>query len=177
MIYFIPRIIFNSSNSATFLKLEKLKICKPLFWNLNPDLRARDTNPEKHGGCCWNKSARFLDLNVYTVQCIHHHSWIILISWIFNSIFPQYKDKRIEIWVFTTNSDFLIPFSLQPNIVDVKTMNSVRSNHLSLKYQRFTPSGYKDIGIRKFEFVAKTQFLLKLKYVGFYDSLWRDLFA
>ena len=29
---------------------------------------------------------------------------------------------------------------------------------LSLKYQRFTQSDYKDIGIIKFEFVAKTQF-------------------
>ena len=37
-------------------------------------------------------------------------------------------------------------------------MNSVRSNNLSLKYQRVTPSGCKDIGIRKFEFVVKTQF-------------------
>ena len=38
-------------------------------------------------------------------------------------------------------------------------MNPDRSNNLSLKYQTFTPSGCKDIGIRKFEFVAKTQFL------------------
>jgi len=38
-------------------------------------------------------------------------------------------------------------------------MNSVRSNNLSLKYQRFTPTGRKDLGIRKFEFVAKSQFL------------------
>jgi len=30
-----------------------------------------------------------------------------------------------------------------------------------LKYQRFAPSGCKDIGISRFEFVAKTQFLLK----------------
>ena len=37
-------------------------------------------------------------------------------------------------------------------------MNSIRSN--SLKYQRFTPSGCKDIEERKCEFVAKTQFLL-----------------
>ena len=29
----------------------------------------------------------------------------------------------------------------------------------SLKYQRFTSSGGKDIGIRKSEFVTKTQFL------------------
>jgi len=28
-----------------------------------------------------------------------------------------------------------------------------------LKYQRFAPSGTKDIGKRRFEFVAKTQFL------------------
>ena len=38
-------------------------------------------------------------------------------------------------------------------------MNSARSNSLSLKYHRFTPSSCKDIGIRIFEFVAKTQFL------------------
>ena len=38
-------------------------------------------------------------------------------------------------------------------------MNYVRSNNLSLKYHKFTSSGCKDIGIRKFEFVAKTQFL------------------
>ena len=30
-----------------------------------------------------------------------------------------------------------------------------------MKYQRPTPSGCKDIGIRKFEWVAKTQFLYK----------------
>ena len=30
-----------------------------------------------------------------------------------------------------------------------------------MKCQRFTPSGRKDIGIRKFEFVAKTQFLYR----------------
>ena len=38
-------------------------------------------------------------------------------------------------------------------------MNSDGSNNLRLKYQRFTPSGYRDIGIRKLGFVAKTQFL------------------
>ena len=40
-----------------------------------------------------------------------------------------------------------------------QTMTSVRSNNLSLKYQRFTALGFKDIGIRKSEFAAKTQFL------------------
>ena len=39
------------------------------------------------------------------------------------------------------------------------TMNSISSNSFNLIYQRFTQSGCKDIGIRKFECVAKTQFL------------------
>ena len=39
-----------------------------------------------------------------------------------------------------------------------KTMNAVRSYNVSLKYQRSTSSGCKDIGITKIEFVTKTQF-------------------
>ena len=39
-------------------------------------------------------------------------------------------------------------------------MNSVRLDNLSLKYQRFTLLGWRYIGISKFDFVAKTQFLL-----------------
>ena len=44
-------------------------------------------------------------------------------------------------------------------------MNSVALNYLSLKYQKSTTSGSIDIGIRKFKFVAKTQFLCKGKNV------------
>jgi len=40
-------------------------------------------------------------------------------------------------------------------------MNPVLLNNLSLKYQRFTPSGCIVIWIEKFDFVAKTQFLLE----------------
>ena len=40
-----------------------------------------------------------------------------------------------------------------------QTINSVRSNNLSLKYQRFILTDCRDIEIRKFEVVAKTQFL------------------
>ena len=46
-------------------------------------------------------------------------------------------------------------------------MNYLRSNKISFKYLRFTPSGSKDIGIRKFDFVAKTQFLEGKLRVGF----------
>ena len=41
-------------------------------------------------------------------------------------------------------------------------MTSVKSNNQSLKYQRFTSLGCRYIGIRKFGFVAKTQFLPKI---------------
>ena len=40
-----------------------------------------------------------------------------------------------------------------------QAINSARAYNLTLKYLRFTPSGSKDIGLGKFEFVAKTQFL------------------
>jgi len=50
-------------------------------------------------------------------------------------------------------------------------MNSVRPNNLSLKYQRFTSSDCKDIGIRQFEFVTKTQFLCDISLSNF-AKLW-----
>ena len=40
-----------------------------------------------------------------------------------------------------------------------KTTNCLGSNNKSSKYQRFTPSGCRDIGVRKFQFVTKTHFL------------------
>ena len=50
-------------------------------------------------------------------------------------------------------------------------MNSVRLNKQSLKYQSFTASGLKNIGIRKLKFVAKTQFLWKkLNYIFHYPN-------
>ena len=41
-------------------------------------------------------------------------------------------------------------------------MISVRLNNLSFKYERYTPPGCKDKAMRKFEFVVKTPFLLKM---------------
>ena len=43
-------------------------------------------------------------------------------------------------------------------------MNSMRSNSLSLNFQRFTPLGCKYIKIRKFEFVAINDFLYINEY-------------
>ena len=47
-------------------------------------------------------------------------------------------------------------------------MNYVRLSNASLKYQRFTPSGCRNIGIRQFEFVAKTQFLYMVNIDSFF---------
>ena len=45
-------------------------------------------------------------------------------------------------------------------------MKSVRQNNLSLKCQRFSSLDCKDIGIRQFEFVIKTQFLCSEHSLG-----------
>ena len=55
-------------------------------------------------------------------------------------------------------------------------MNSVKSDSLSLKYYRFMPSGCKDVGIRKFDIEAKTQFLFsrklhKLQFIAIKQSI------
>ena len=63
-----------------------------------------------------------------------------------------------KLWL--SNSYNLATHSPRPLIF--QTIISVRSNSLSLKYQRFTPSGCEAIGVRKCEFVAKTQFLYNL---------------
>ena len=44
-------------------------------------------------------------------------------------------------------------------------------DNLSLKYQRCTLSDYKDIAIRIFKFVAKTQFLYATLLVPFCDLI------
>ena len=42
--------------------------------------------------------------------------------------------------------------------LNLKIANSVKSNNLNLKYQRFRPTGYKDIVIRKCEFVKNSKY-------------------
>ena len=66
--------------------------------------------------------------------------------------------EKLRNWVFATNSDFLIPISLQPTVADLRNLEEwiMLSDNLSLKYLRFTPLGCKDIEIIKIKFVAKT---------------------
>ena len=57
-------------------------------------------------------------------------------------------DDKLKI--FVTNTDFLIPISLQPSVVDLKifqSMNCVKLKNQSLKYLGFTPPGCKNPGI------------------------------
>ena len=105
-------------------------------------------------------------------------------NWIYNKALHSYiivrgafqgktqfsSDIFIRNWVFGTNSDFIITISLQPNVVDLRYFKLwiiyVISNSLSLKYQEFPTFDSQDIGIRKFEFVAKTQFLCVSWFLG-----------
>ena len=62
------------------------------------------------------------------------------------------------------NSDFLITISSQHNVVYLSNYEFCQIKHvLSLKYQRFTPSGCKYIAIRKSVPVAKTQLLSRTR--------------
>ena len=47
-------------------------------------------------------------------------------------------------------------------------MNPDRNNNLSLKYKNFQALGCKDVGIGKFKFVAKTQFLSYENFLNIY---------
>ena len=72
--------------------------------------------------------------------------------------YTNYNEKNR---VFATNFAFLnriFGFQCRRPLI-FQTINSARAYNLSLKYLRFTPSGSIDIGIGKFVFVAKTQFL------------------
>ena len=114
---------------------------------------------------------------------------VLVIFW---TSYPKYRVSHKE-WAFNEYLKlFLKEFSFYPELwfsnpfsfatqchyVVVPTMNSVGSNNLSLKYLMFTPLSWKDIEIRTFEFVAKTQFhlvckILKLKFnlKNFYSRL------
>ena len=48
-----------------------------------------------------------------------------------------------------------------------QTINNVRSNNISLKYQRLTPPGCIDIGFGKFDFVAKANFFRNVQSFKF----------
>ena len=91
-----------------------------------------------------------------------------------SNIFSKLKNGEKEL-SFCHKLRFANSYSLEirfPRPLIFQPINSGRSNSLSLKYQRSTPSGCKDIGVRKFKFVAKTQFLSTTnQYTGFNKCL------
>ena len=96
------------------------------------------------------------------------------IAYAFNHYFSYYKNyweeqkcfKGIEFLPQTSNFNTIATQCRRSLIF--QTMNAIRSNNVSLKYQRLTPLGCKDIGFTKTEFVAKTQFLLMFLTVILY---------
>ena len=68
----------------------------------------------------------------------------------------------VKNWVFEQTLNFYpYIFGTQSRkLLIIQTMNYILSIILSVKYQRFTKLGSKDIGTGKFKFLAKTQVLL-----------------
>ena len=96
------------------------------------------------------------------VQNKSRFTWIVLSSIYlkFNKIYPEFYQRN---WVFATNFDFIILITWQQNVADLLYLKLwiMLFKIISLKYKRFSPIVSKDIIIRKFVFVAKTQFLKK----------------
>ena len=74
---------------------------------------------------------------------------------------PEILTKELsfchKLWV----SNFKIVATQCRRPLIFQTLKDIRSNNVSLKYQSFTSKGCKDIGFKKTEFLAKTQFLLR----------------
>jgi len=81
----------------------------------------------------------------------------------FNNVNTKYVDKTKDLSLchklIFSNPLIFATWCCRPLIF--QTIISVRLNNLGLKNYRFTPVSYKDIGIRKYKIVTKTQFLLE----------------
>ena len=72
-----------------------------------------------------------------------------LLSW---SVQPLWRLlKKTDKQTKSINIDLAFAFALKSNVVDVRYFKQWILCNLSFKYLRFTPSGCKDIGIRKFK--------------------------
>ena len=107
---------------------------------------------------------------LYVWRAFHKVVYIIYLS----CVLRRYQMVR-QFWsikwierncVLSTNSDFLIPISLNPNVVRPLIFRS------NLKYQKCTPLCCKNIGIRTFEFVGKAQ-LYCIQILQYLGQFWR----
>ena len=87
--------------------------------------------------------------------------------WLCGEKKQYYKRQRKELSFchkFRFSNSYIFAIQCRRPLI-FQTMNSVSSNSLSLKQQMFAPSGCKDIGIWKLEFVGKTKFLYIMKTI------------
>ena len=101
------------------------------------------------------------------ILILFNHCIVPNIEFILLAQFQTYRYNHAKELSFCHKFKYSYPYILatqchRPQIF--QTISSVRSNNLSLKFQRFTPTGCRDIEMRKFEFAAKTQFLSKHRY-------------
>ena len=96
-------------------------------------------------------------------RCFSKNKRIIFFPYIWNELSFCHKLLFSNHYIFGTRC-------CRPLIF--QTMNYVRSNNHSLKYQRFTFSDRSDIGIRLFEFVTKT-----LYFRNYLGKAWPSLSA
>ena len=133
-----------------FLKLSKLNAFILLGYQKNTDasVLVYKHRPEKTG------------FNMYAENIQQQLTFLALLPWIYLSIyiFILLKELCLCHKLRISNPDIFAIQCRRPEIF--QNMNYVRPNNLSLKYKRFTRC--KDIGIRKFEIMAKTQFLPKM---------------
>ena len=94
---------------------------------------------------------------MYWVGCTYLKK--ILLTW-----------KPTQICLETKGIEFL-PQTLNPISLDSNVVDLLDQIIWSLKYQRFTTLGFKDIGIINSEFVAKAQFFFSIK-VNSLNSIW-----
>ena len=109
--------------------------------------------------------------SIQFIEYIRYPGFQVLFDrrWWFQAAISQLKKIWIKNWVYTTNTNFIIPISLQPDEVHLwyfqlswfdqtKLMFEI-SKVWNIKGLRLF--GWKDTGIIKSEFVAKTRFLSK----------------
>ena len=117
---------------------------------------------KKSANLVWLFSLKFLFQSLKFFNFDRYHLYIHIFAFHWST-----KKKLQKELSFCHKLRFSYSYNLAtcfPRPLIFQTINSGRSSSLSLKYQRFTPSGCKDIGVRKYKFVAKTQFLrLELK--------------
>ena len=106
--------------------------------------------------CLWWKNTVFVCLE----SCLKILSYLSFTKW-YGKDFVQSSQspKGIESLPQTMIFNLISSTTQCCRPLIFQTINSDGSNNQSLKYQRFTPSCFRDIGIRKLGFVAKTQFL------------------